>query len=80
MQALQANRKANRMAATRDLGVPPNHERTWQGQVRALGIEADILMLPLLVNTDSPLQDENGDPLFVWGLSSFGDPTGDVFG
>jgi hypothetical protein len=53
-------------------------QRIWAGQTQALGLDAEILALPFYDGAVQALQDEDGNPLFMIGISAWGGD--DAFG
>lgn len=73
MEGLHREREQAQRAGVRVLGVS-DRPRTYAGQWRATGREVEIMALPVSAAAAQPLQDEDGTPLFMWGLSAIGGP------
>ncbi len=70
MEALILERTAHQRQALRPLGISARQSRTFAGQVQTLGGEAEILALPHVTGSVQPLQDDDGNPGFMAGLSA----------
>lgn len=72
MRSVRIERRAHRQNALRTLGINPEQARTFVTDVRAAGLESDLLSLPFYLGEQQPLQDENGVTLFMVGISPAG--------
>lgn len=67
MRGPEALRAAIRAQSARNLGVDPKLYRGFGTRVEITGAEAQVFRLP--VQASPPLQDEDGTPFFMVGVS-----------
>jgi hypothetical protein len=78
VDGLRREQEALKRLATQDLGLPTDRPRVTVGQAATADQIAAIMALPVDPDTYEPIQDEDGNLLFVFGVSSWGGT--DTFG
>ena len=73
MHGIDLERRQQRRNALRPLGISADVDRLLVTQLRAMGMEAEILALPMYQGDEAVLMTSGGSPMFIFGLS---DPFG----
>lgn len=72
MRSVRIERRAHRENALRPLGISAAQSRTFVTDVRAAGLESEILSLPFYNAGQQALQADDGALLFLAGISEAG--------
>ena len=71
MEGIDLERRQARRNALRPLGISADVDRLLVSHLRSMGLEAEILALPMYQGDVAEMMTSGGDLMFIFGLSDF---------